>query len=355
MAHKAHTALDEMSGDGKFKRTDSTYRDIIAPGAKYPPANDRYHLYISAACPWANRCSAVLFLKGLDKVVGLSICHPTWQRTRPDDPEDGHTGWVFRNANDPPLSSLKGHGSFNCDGCIPDMLNCFKTVRDLYEASNDTNGKYTTPVLWCKRTKTIVNNESAEIIRMLNSAFNEWATNPTLDLYPNSLKQQIDDINSWVYPSINNGVYRSGFAKTQDAYLEAVTELFQALDRVEAILTNNRYLCGDTFTEADLRLFMTLIRFDEVYVVYFKTCKKTLREYPNINGYLKEVYQLPPIKRSILMNHIKTHYFTSHPGLNTFAIIPADSESRAQLDSPHGRDKLPGLPIPMPPRHKAAV
>eukprot|EP01006_Ploeotia_vitrea_P054628 TRINITY_DN67909_c4_g3_i1.p1 TRINITY_DN67909_c4_g3~~TRINITY_DN67909_c4_g3_i1.p1 ORF type:complete len:366 (-),score=19.28 TRINITY_DN67909_c4_g3_i1:177-1223(-) len=347
MTSKAHTALDEMSGDGKFKRTASTYREIIAPGAKFPPANDRYHLYISAACPWANRCSAMLFLKGLDKVVGLSICHPTWQRTRPDDNEDTHTGWVFANPDDPPLKSVGGHGSFDCSGCIPDTNNHFKTIRDLYEASRDTNGKYTTPVLWDKRTKTIVNNESADIIRMFNSAFNEWATNPTMDLFPEQLQQRIDDINSWVYPQINNGVYRCGFAKSQEAYDEAVAELFKALDRVEGVLTTNRYLAGDTFTEADLRLFMTLIRFDEVYVVYFKTCKKTIREYPHIQDYVRELYQLPPINRSILMNHIRTHYFTSHPALNTFAIIPTSCDPT--WDAPHERKKLAGEPIPLPP------
>ncbi|KAK9823109.1 hypothetical protein WJX72_000330 [[Myrmecia] bisecta] len=334
--YKARTALHEMAADGAFKRTDATFREWIKPGGRFPPEANRYHLYIAYGCPWASRCLAVRNMKGLEDVIGLSVTHPTWQRTRPDDPEDTHTGWTFASPADPPFSSPAGQGSFPTDDCIPDTVNNVKYVRDLYELAGDTAGKYTVPVLWDKKEKTIVNNESAEILRIFNSAFNDFAKNPGLDLYPEELRKQIDEVNDWVYPTINNGVYRCGFATKQAAYDEAFKQLFASLDRAEDILSKHRYLVGDRLTEADIRLFKTLIRFDEVYVVYFKTNKKFIHEYPNLKNFVREIYQHPGVKESVNIAHIKMHYFTAHPDLNKYAIIPKGGD--AWWEEPHDRD-----------------
>lgn len=349
---KAHTALDEMAVDGAFKRTEAGFRNWVEKGSKdFPPEADRYHLYISLACPWANRCLAVLKMKGLEHAIGVSIVHPTWQRTRPDDPNDAHTGWVFRTLEDEPLPSSTGHGAIQPSAfLVPDTVNNCKRVRELYELANDTLGKYSVPVLWDKKQKTIVNNESSEIIRMFNSAFNDVATNPTLDLYPESHRHVIDEANEWIYPKINNGVYRCGFATTQAAYDVAVTELFEALDKLESLLSTSRYVAGDRFTEADIRLFMTLFRFDDIYVVYFKTCVRNLREYPNTFDYMRELYQILESypKPVMSLEHCRLHYFTSHPKLNYYAIVPRDCGTEARLREPHSRANLPGLPIPRP-------
>lgn len=256
-------------------------------------------MYVSLACPWASRCVAGLYMKGLEGAIGLSVTHPTWARTRPDNPEDKHTGWMFASPDGPPISNPAGHGSFDCEGCIPDTVNKAKFVRDLYEMANDTSGKYTVPVLWDKKEGTIVNNESSEILRMFNSAFNDFATNPTLDLYPEEHRAEIDEVNDWIYHGINNGVYKCGFATSQAAYDAAFKELFECLDRVEEILTKRRYLTGDRLTEADIRLFVTLIRFDPVYVVYFKTDRKAIREYPALSEYVRDLYSTPGIRESV--------------------------------------------------------
>ncbi|GLC40101.1 hypothetical protein PLESTM_000993200 [Pleodorina starrii] len=327
MAAKARTALDETSTTGEFKRTDAGFRSKIERGGRFEAEAGRYHLYISLACPWACRCLTVLYMKGLEDAIGVSVTHPTWQRTRPHDPADEHIGWVFRAPTDPPLASSTGFGSFGCEGCVPDTVNGTAFVRDLYEMANDTTGKYSVPVLWDTKERTIVNNESSEILRMLNSEFNHVAKNPGLDLYPEALRAAIDDLNSWIYPSINNGVYRCGFATSQAAYDTAFEELFSALDRVEGILSSQRYLAGDALTEADVRLFQTLIRFDPVYVVYFKTNKCFLREYPNIAGYVRDLYGTPGVAAAVHMGHIKTHYFTSHPRLNPYAVIPRGGDA----------------------------
>lgn len=211
-------------------------------------------------------------------------------------------------------------GQILVDGCTLDPHNPAKSIRDLYELSGDTHGKYTVPVLWDTREMCIVNNESSEIMRILNTAF-EGHEEP--DLYPLALRKEIDEINSFVYDNINDGVYRCGFAKTQAAYDTAVTALYSALDAIEERLATRKFLCGDTLTEADIRLFMTLIRFDEVYVVYFKTNKRTIAQFPNLLRHTKDLFNKEEIGSTVDMKHIKTHYFTSHPQLNPFAIIPA--------------------------------
>eukprot|EP01025_Chloroclados_australasicus_P061126 TRINITY_DN796_c0_g1_i6.p1 TRINITY_DN796_c0_g1~~TRINITY_DN796_c0_g1_i6.p1 ORF type:complete len:394 (-),score=40.93 TRINITY_DN796_c0_g1_i6:193-1374(-) len=322
--------------DGAFVRTDATFRNFVAEGSEFEPETDRYHLYISYACPWACRCLAVRNLKGLEDVIGLSVVHPTWQYTRPG--QDEHRGWTFADpAKDEPFSNDNGYGEFPPKDCIPDTINGVRFVRDLYEMTGKDPGKYTVPVLWDKKKKTIVSNESAEIIVMLNSAFNKFAKNADLDLNPEEMQGEIASVNEWIYPCINNGVYRCGFAQSQGAYEQAFHELFDALDKVEDILSQRRYIAGDKLTLADVRLFVTLIRFDPVYEVYFKCNKKFIREYPNMREYVKELYGMAPIRESTNMYHIKTHYYTSHPKLNWYAVIPLGGED--WWKEPHKREE----------------
>uniref|UniRef100_A0A6B2L987 GST C-terminal domain-containing protein n=1 Tax=Arcella intermedia TaxID=1963864 RepID=A0A6B2L987_9EUKA len=316
----------------------SVHRNVISKGTRFEPEANRYHLYISTACPWASRCLALLYLKGLEEVIGLSIVHPTWAKTRPD-PADTHTGWIFKDPSDPPVSNPGGHGSFNCEGCIPDTVNGARTIRELYDIANDTGGKYTVPLLWCKKEKAIVCNESELIMESFNSHFNDFAKHPEVDLLPAHLGEAMKEANSWIYPDINDGVYKCGFAKSQEAYEVAFDKLFAALDRLEDLLSRQRYICGDTLTASDIRAFVTLVRFDEVYVVYFKCNKKLIRtDYPNLYNYVKELYQMPAIGRSVDMRHIKTHYYTSHQLLNYYAVIPKGNPD--QFSSPHDRNRF---------------
>jgi len=318
------TALDQISVKGKFERKESQFRNFVGKeeSNKFQPERNRYHLYISRACPWANRTHQFVNLKGLQDVIQIHSVHPTWRRTRPE--EDSHSGWHFVGEGEEEYVDDFGR-SHSTQGCTPDRLNGCKTVRELYDlAAGGTWDKsaFTTPVLWCSKEKTIVNNESSEICRMLNNSFNEFAKNKHVDLYPDRLSEKIAELEGWVYHDINNGVYKCGFASSQEAYDEAVGTLFGALDRVEAVLDKSRYLAGDQITGIDVWLFNTLIRFDAVYVVYFKTCKKCLREYHNILNYLKDLYQVPEIGETVDFWNIRTHYFTSHPKLNPHGIVP---------------------------------
>ncbi|KAK9841321.1 hypothetical protein WJX74_003883 [Apatococcus lobatus] len=311
MASKAQTAVEETDG-GAFKRTDAEFRNWIQSDSDFAPEAGRYHLYISYACPWACRCLTFLYLKGLEGVIGLS-------------------------PGDPPFSSPNGHGSFGAEGCIPDDLNGAKFVRDLYELSKgQTGSKFSVPVLWDKQKGVIVNNESAEIVQMLNDQFNDFAKNPGLDLFPDDLQPAIDEVNSWTYPNINNGVYRCGFAQSQQAYEDAFRDLFGALDKVESILSKQRYIAGNRLTEADIRLFQTLIRFDVVYVVYFKCNRNFIHEFPHMSNYTKELYNIPGIQKAVNISHIKTHYFTSHPTLNHYAVVPIGCSP--WWEEPHHRE-----------------
>uniref|UniRef100_A0A7N0T9C7 GST C-terminal domain-containing protein n=2 Tax=Kalanchoe fedtschenkoi TaxID=63787 RepID=A0A7N0T9C7_KALFE len=322
----ARSALDEMSESGAFTRTPSTFRNLVSAGqaTPFPPDAGRYHLYISYACPWASRCLAYLKIKGLDRAISFSSVKPRWERTKETDE---HMGWVF------PASDAE------VPGAEPDYLNGAKSIRDLYElASTNYSGKYTVPVLWDKKLKTIVNNESSEIIRMFNTEFNNEAENAALDLYPPHLQSKINEINDWVYDSINNGVYKCGFAKKQGPYDEAVNRLYEALDKCEEILSTQRYICGDSLTEADIRLFVTLIRFDEVYAVHFKCNKKLLREYKNLFNYTKDIFQVPGMHNTVNLLHIKEHYYGSHPTINPFGIVPAGPD--LDYSSPHDRDRF---------------
>jgi len=235
---------------------------------------------------------------------------------------------------------VKGVGSFPCKDVIPDTVNNAKNVRELYDLSKDQAGTYSVPVLWDKKEKVIVNNESSEIIRMFNSAFNDISKHPELDFYPEKLREEIDKVNDWIYHDFNNGVYKSGFAKSQEAYEEAVTNVFKALDRAEEILSKSRYLVGNQLTEADIRFFVTLVRFDEAYAVYFKCNKKRTVDYPNVLNYTRDLYQTPGFAETVNMYHIKTHYFTSHPVLNNYAIVPVGPGFEGTLKEKYDRDRF---------------
>ena len=327
---KAHTALDEKSSTGEFKRVDASFRNTIEKGGRFEPEAGRYHLYVSLACPWAAGTLAALRFKGLSEAIGYSNVHPTWARTRPDDPEDSHCGWHFRNPGDDPVPNPLGHGSNECDDAlVPDTVNGAKTVRDLYEMADDTTGKYSTPVLWCTKEKTIVCNESMDILKMLDGAFDDVAKHPERKLFPTDPAQAAaaEALNDYVYPTVNNGVYRCGFATKQAAYATAHKELFESLDRLEEHLktcveNGHEFLTGSELTWIDLRLYMTLVRFDPVYVVYFKTSHKRLADFPNLLRFVRKCYAIPEIKSSTNIRHIKMHYFTSHPILNNYGIIP---------------------------------
>lgn len=337
----AHTALDESGTKGEFKRTDAIWRNWIGQDSRFPAETDRYHLYVAYACPWAHRTLMVRALKGLEDTVSVTVVHPVWQKTRPG--EDDHAGWIFGNENGSPLKNTAGHGGPFLPAYpnnAPDPFWEAKTVRDIYEAVGDTNGKYSVPILYDKKLKTIVSNESSEIIRMLNSEFNQFAKYPELDLYPQELRDLIDKTNDWVYPTINNGVYRCGFAKSQEAYDAAIVELTESFDRVDQLLQSQRYIAGDQFTEADVRLFVTLLRFDEVYVVYFKTNTRSVAHTPSILNYCREIYQMPGVAETVNMEQIKTHYFASHPTLNYYSIIPKGPDFVKLLEQPHNRESI---------------
>lgn len=298
---------------------------------------------MSYACPWAHRTLIVRALKGLEDVISVTAVHPIWRRTRPDDPDDLHSGWFFGDPDGEPFpNSIDLGGPFpsTFPGCEPEPFFGSKCVRDLYDFAKDTLGTYLVPILWDKKLNTIVNNESSEIIRMLNTEFNEFAKHPDLDLYPESEREAIDAVNDFVYPSINNGVYRCGFAKSQQAYNEAIEKLTQSFDRVDSILQKQRFIAGEKFSEADVRLFVTLLRFDEVYVVYFKTNTRSVAGTPSLLNYMREIYQMPGIADTVNMEHIKTHYFTSHPNYNRWSIIPKGADFEAKLKEPHDRAEI---------------
>jgi len=330
-----------LEGDkktGEYKRHSSKHRHFINDGDQYPAEAGRYHLHVSLACPWACGTLAALFLKGLEDTITYSIVHPTWGKTKPEDDNDKHFGWMYYSPGDDPVPNPLGHGSNDCDDALIPFADV-KSIRELYELSGDFQGPFTTPVLWDKKSSTIVNNESTEILLMLNGEFNAFAKHPEVDLYPQELEQELTKLNdTLVYPKVNNGVYRSGFARSQEAYNKAVAEVFDSLEVLEHRMSKQRFLSGDKFTWLDLRLFMTLVRFDPVYTTYFKTNLKRIADYPNLLGYVRDIYSMEPIKKSINMKHIKTHYFTSHPHLNTFGIVPISDGP--DLEIAHGREKL---------------
>ena len=312
---------DTGSTGGAFERQESRFRNWVTEDGSAGPTGSagfkaesgRYHLYVSHACPWANRALIFRRLKGLDAHIDVSVVHPDMLGD----------GWTFDTG---------------FEGATGDRLFGSAYMREIYlRADPAATTRVTVPVLWDKRTGTIVSNESAEIIRMFNSAFNS-VTGNTDDYYPEPLRNRIDAINARVYDTINNGVYKSGFATTQDAYDTAVHALFDSLDWVEGILSENRYLAGERITEADWRLFTTLARFDAVYHLHFKCNRRRLIDYPNLWAYARELYQWPGVADTIHFDHIVRHYHYSHDSINPHRIIPINPV----IDwwAPHGRERL---------------
>jgi len=309
---------DTKSTGGRFKRSESAFRNwLTADGEAGPtgeggfaPEKDRYHLYVSLACPWAHRTLILRKLKGLENLVDVSVV--SWLMLE--------NGWTFD----------KAHGSTG------DMLDDFAFMHQRYTADTaDYTGRVTVPILWDKKLNRIVSNESAEIIRMFNTAFYAHGARAG-DYYPVELRDKIDELNSWIYDNVNNGVYKAGFATSQEAYDDAVGKVFESLERLEQILGQHRYLTGDRLTEADIRLWTTLVRFDPVYVTHFKCDKHRISDYLNLYGFLRDIYQMPGIAETVDFNHIRTHYFRSHKTINPTGIISVGPWQ--DLDEPHGRD-----------------
>jgi len=312
--------LDAEIKDGEFIRQDSQFRNwVTIDGTAGPSGKDgfkaeenRYHLYVSHACPWAHRTLIFRKLKALDGIISVSVVHPHM----------GKEGWCFEDY----------------PGATGDTLYNHEFMYQLYtQAEPHYSGIVTVPVLWDKQRETIVNNESSEIIRMLNSSFNQWTDN-RYDYYPAALREQIDQINKRIYNDINNGVYRTGFAATQKAYEKNYDRLFDALDYVEELLGKQRYLTGSQITEADWRLFTTLIRFDAVYVGHFKCNKCRISDYPNLYNFMLELYQWPGITETVNFKHIKQHYYYSHTEINPTQIVPVGPEQ--DLTTLHNRSLL---------------
>jgi putative glutathione S-transferase len=291
--------------DGHFERGDSAFRNWITPDGRPGPTGQdgfralagRYHLYVSLACPWAHRTLIMRALKGLQELIPVSVTH--WLM--------GDHGWTFAPA----------------EGVIPDSLYSSRYVYELYARADDTyTGRATVPILWDHHTQTIVNNESADIIRMLGSAFDHVGAQPG-DFYPQALRHEIDAVNQRIYETLNNGVYKAGFATTQGAYEAAVTPLFDTLDWLDERLSQSRFLCGDSFTEADIRLFTTLVRFDAVYHGHFKCNIRRIIDYRHLWAYTRDIFQLPGIAETVDLGHIKRHYYMSHRRINPTGIVPA--------------------------------
>ncbi|TBU28070.1 glutathione S-transferase [Dichomitus squalens] len=304
VSHQSDISKARTDADGSFKRKPSSFRNSIQKGGEFPPEKGRYHLYVSYACPWATRALIVRKLKGLEEFIDVSVVSPHM----------GEHGWPFATADAFP-------------GADPDPLYGAQHVKDLYlRAKPDYDGRFTVPVLWDKKRETIVNNESSEIIRFLNTEFNDQlpADKAKIDLYPEHLRKEIDEINDWVYDTVNNGVYKSGFASTQKAYEAAVIPLFESLDRLERILQGKDYLVGNQLTEADVRLFVTIVRFDPVYVGHFKCNIRTIRDgYPALHLWLRKLYWgNDAFSSTCNFEHIKVHYYWSHPMINPHRVVP---------------------------------
>ncbi|MDQ4136842.1 MAG: glutathione S-transferase family protein [Pseudomonadota bacterium] len=311
---------DTKSTGGRFVRKDSAFRDwVTADGSPGPTGESgfkaeagRYHLYVSLACPWAHRTLIFRKLKGLESMISVSMVH-----------------WIMRE---------KGWTFEDGPGVVPDPIHGARFLHEVYTAAKrDYTGRVTVPVLWDKTRGTIVSNESSEIIRMLNSAFDQIGATPG-DYYPAELREEIDALNVRIYDTVNNGVYKAGFATTQGAYEEAVMPLFESLDWLDERLATRRFLLGSRQTEADWRLFTTLVRFDPVYVGHFKCNLRRIADYPNLSGYLRDLYQTPGVPETVNMQHIKGHYYESHRTINPTGIVPLGPV--LDLEAPSGRERV---------------
>ncbi len=312
---------DYNDDSGKFQRSETAFRNWITADGSAGPSGEggfkaepgRYHLYVSYACPWAHRALVFRALKGLEELIPVSVVHP-------DMLSDG---WTFKT---------------DFPGATGDRLYDLPFLRDIYtKAQPDISGRVTVPVLWDKERETIVSNESAEIIRMFNEAF-DGLTGNSDDYWPEELREAIEPVNARIYDTVNNGVYRAGFATSQEAYDDAVGPLFESLDWIEERLSKGRYLMGERITEADWRLFTTLIRFDQVYNVHFKCNKARIVDYPNLWAYTRELYQWPGVADTVHFDHFKRHYYYSHDMINPNRIIPVGPD--LDLMAPHGREAL---------------
>lgn len=318
VAGKWTTAPQPVDEDGRFARTETAFRDrITADGSSgFPAEAGRYHLYVAWACPWAHRTLIVRALKGLEQAVTISVV----------DPFMGDDGWWFSDA----------------PGCIPDTVNGKKYLRDVYTlAKPDYTGSVTVPVLWDKQRKTIVNNESRQVLRMLDLEMDAIG-DATVNLCPQDLRAEIDAVIDEIYEPVNNGVYKAGFAKNQEAYDEAIVALFPALDDWNARLEKQRFLCGDRLTEADICLFTTLYRFDPVYYVHFKCNVRRVVDYPALWGFVRDVYQTPGVASTCNLDQIKQHYYRSHGDVNPRRIVPRGPD--IDYGTPHGRERLGSPP-----------
>jgi putative glutathione S-transferase len=311
---------DTASHGGRFARQETTFRNWVTANGSPGPSGEggfkaepgRYHLYVSLACPWAHRTMIMRKLKGLEVAISISVVNLLM----------GAEGWTFEPG----------------PGVVADNVNGARRLHEVYTRSDPAfTGRVTVPVLWDKEHDTIVSNESSEILRMLNSAFDDVGARPG-DYYPKALRGEIDALNADIYPNVNNGVYRAGFASTQEAYDEAVKDVFAALDRLEERLSARRYLTGNTITEADWRLFTTLVRFDPVYVGHFKCNIRRLCDYPSLWGYVKDLYQQPGIAETVDIDHIKAHYYASHRTINPKGVIPKGPF--VDYSTPHGREHV---------------
>ena len=298
---------DTASTTGEFRRSEAQFRCRVG-GADFPAENDRYHLYVSLACPWAHRTLIFRMLKGLEDIIPVTAVHPDMLEN----------GWEFRP--------------------VPEPLYGYRYLHELYTRCNPKySGRVSVPVLWDKKRQVIVCNESAEIIRIFNSAFDALTGN-TDDYYPAPLREEIDAVNAFVYEHVNNGVYKCGFATTQATYDEAFDALFDALDTLETRLSMQRYLVGGQITEADWRLFTTLVRFDVLYYGHFKCNRQRIADFPNLSNYLRDLYQQPGIDETVHFDHIKRHYYYSHASINPTRIIPKGPE--LNLHAPHDRGRF---------------
>ncbi|MBM7456009.1 putative glutathione S-transferase [Oceanisphaera litoralis] len=311
---------DTQSNKGRFARSESQFRHWITADGSAGPSGEagfkaeagRYHLYVSLACPWAHRTLIFRQLKGLESMISISVVNPLMREH----------GWTFEAD----------------DGVVADPVFQARYMHQIYTAADpEYSGRVTVPVLWDKQQNKFVSNESSEIIRMLNSAFDGIGARPG-DYYPEALRTEIDRLNARIYDRVNNGVYKAGFATTQEAYEQAVFPLFEALDELELRLSTRRYLLGEQITEADWRLFTTLIRFDPVYHGHFKCNLKQIEDYPHLAAYVRELYQWPGVAETVNMKHIKEHYYRSHATINPTGVVPAGPV--LNLDGPHGRERL---------------
>ncbi len=304
----------EQTAEGGFERQQDAFRDWVkADGSsQYPAVAGRYHLYVSWACPWAHRTIIVRRLKGLENVIGMTAV----------DPIRDERGWAFREG--------EGHSR--------DPINGFGFLSEAYHATDPNfRARYTVPVLWDKETRRVVSNSDDDIMRMFETEFEAFADR-SLDLYPVEHRAEIDRLNDWIYKTVNNGVYRAGFATSQAAYERAVRGLFEALDQLDERLSKRRYLVADHPVETDWRLFVTLVRFDAVYVGHFKCNLRRIADYPHLSGYLRDLYQVPGVAETVNMDHIKRHYYVTQDEINPTRIVPVGPE--LDFTSPHGRTAL---------------